>query len=145
MQVDEITFTENRFNWTKTLVLAALLGATGVWTLLFVTRLLGVALLVASVLPAGVLAPRPRYLRLKSTGFELGRGQYKDYVDWGDVVEFRLKLQDEKHVIEIGYIPEYSLGCMPPTTRCIFDRYNAPLSEVLDSLNEWRRRYAPQD
>jgi hypothetical protein len=93
-----------------------------------------------------VLSPRSRYLRLDSSGFEVGElHPGRDRVRWDDVAEFRWGLHNDAPVIEIEYLPEYArrkgLSGERPFTGRIFDRYNAPLPEVLDKLIEWRTRY----
>jgi hypothetical protein len=149
MQNEEITFIGNRGRPLMTLMLALLPGAVGVWALMSDYLFVGVALPVASALPAAaalrmVLSPRSRYLRLDPKGFEVGFRRDKDWVEWSEVVGFRWSMRDNAEVIEIEYVPEYGLACQGPGMSCIFDRYDAPLTEVLDKLNEWRRRYGPR-
>ena len=47
--------------------------------------------------------------------------------------------------VEIEYLPEYArrqgLSGEQPFIGRIFDSYNAPLTDVLDKLIEWRTRY----
>lgn len=155
MQGEEITFVGNRWGSITTLGLAAVVGAFGVWVLLFDHRLFGVVfgfvVLVAAAIPAVVslpvvVSPRSRYLHLDSSGFEVGDlGRGSDRVKWGDVAEFRRGLHNDAPVIEIEYMPEYArrkgLSGEQPFIGRIFDRYNAPLTDVLDKLIEWRTRY----
>lgn len=151
MQSDEITFVGNRWGSITTLGLSAVVGAFGVWALLFDHPWFGLLVLVVSSVPAAmslpiVLSPRSRYLRLDSNGFEVvDLRPSADRVQWDDVAEFRLGLYNDAAVIEIEYMPEYArrqgvTGEQPFTGR-ILDRYNAPLPDVLDKLIEWRTRY----
>lgn len=153
MQGQEITFIGNRASSITTLALAATVGALGVWALLFDHPVLGILILGAAAVAAGVslpvaVSPRSRYLRLDSVGFEVASRSDKDRVNWGDVAEFRWGLHNDAKIIEIEYAPEYAQrhgladsGKVPATGR-IFDRYNAPLADILDTLIEWRHRYA---
>jgi hypothetical protein len=147
MQNEEITFIGNRWNSMIRLMLALLLGAVGIWALVLDHLFLGVAFLIAASLAASgsltvLVSPRSRYLRLDATGFEVGFRHAKDCVEWSEVVGFRWSMHNRAQVIEIEYVPEYGLS--GHGTRCIFDRYDAPLTEVLEKLNEWRRRYGPR-
>lgn len=156
MQGHEITFIGNRASSITTLALAGVVGALGVWALLFDHPVLGVIILgaaaVAAVLSLPVaVSPRLRYLRLDSDGFEVASRRDKDRVNWGDVAEFRWGLHNDAKVIEIEYVPEYgrrkgvaAAGGDGPATGRIFDRYNAPLTDILDKLIEWRGRFGPQ-
>lgn len=151
MQGDEFTFVGNRWGSVTTLGLAAVVGAFGVWALLFDHPWFGLVVLVAAAIPAAmslpvVLSPRSRYLRLDSSGFEVGDlHPSHDRVRWADVAEFRWGLHNDAPVIEIEYVPEYArrkgLSGEQPFTGRILDRYNAPLPDVLDKLIEWRTRY----
>jgi hypothetical protein len=155
MQGQEITFIGNRASSITTLALAAAVGALGVWALLFDHPVLGVVILGAAVVGAVVslpvaVSPRSRYLRLDSDGFEVASRRDKDRVSWSDVAEFRWGLHNDAKVIEIEYVPEYgrrngvSAAGNGSATGRIFDRYNAPLTDILDSLIEWRTRFGPQ-
>jgi hypothetical protein len=151
MQGEEITFIGNRWSSITTLGLAAVVGAFGVWALLFDHPVFGLLVLVAAMVPASVslpiaLSPRSRYLRLDSNGFEVGGlRRDRDRVQWDDVAEFRLGLHNDAQVIEIEYTPEYAqrkgLSGEQPFTGHILDQYNQPLADVLDKLIEWRARY----
>jgi len=151
MQSEEITFVGNRWGSITTLGLAAVAGAFGVWALLFDHPWFGLFVLVGAAVPATMslpiaLSPRSRYLRLDSSGFEVGGLRSRsDRVKWDDVAEFRWGLRNDAPVIEIEYVPEYArskgLSVEQPFTGHILDRYNAPLSDVLDKLIEWRTRY----
>jgi len=151
MQGEEITFIGNRWGSITTLGLSAVAGAIGVWALLFDHPWFGLVVLVAAAIPAAVslpvvLSPRSRYLHLDPSGFEVGDlHPDRDRVQWDDVAEFRWGLHNDAPVIEIEYMPEYAqrqgLSGEQPFTGRILDRYNAPLSDVLDKLVEWRRRY----
>jgi hypothetical protein len=151
MQGEEITFVGNRWGSITTLGLAAVAGAFGVWALLFDHPGFGLVVLVAAAFPVAVslpvvLSPRARYLRLDSSGFEVG-GLRRDIdrVKWDDVAEFRWGLHNDAPVIEIEYVPEYAqskgLSGEQPFTGRILDLYDAPLADVLDKLIEWRTRY----
>lgn len=151
MQGEEITFVGNRWSSITTFALSVAVGALGVWALLFDHRLFGIVILLAAVVPAAlslpiVFSPKSRYLRLDSSGFEVGGlRRDRDRVKWDDVAEFRWGLHNDAPVIEIEYRPEYArskgLGGEQPFTGRILDRYNAPLSDVLEKLIEWRTRY----
>jgi hypothetical protein len=151
MQGDEITFVGNRWSSITTLALSVAVGALGVWALLFDHALFGIVILVAAAVPAAmslpiVFSPKSRYLRLDSNGFEVGGlRRDRDRVNWDDVAEFRWGLHNDAPVIEIEYKPDYArrkglVGEQPFTGR-ILDRYNAPLTDVLETLIEWRTRY----
>ena len=153
MQGQELTFIGNRASAVTSLLLALVLGAVGVWALLFEHQILGIVILLIAAVPTVVslpfaVSPRLRYLHLDPAGFEIALRSDKDRVKWDDVAAFRLGLHGDIPVIEIEYAPEYSQrrgfadsGKVPATGR-IFDRYNAPLPDILESLIEWRRRYA---
>jgi hypothetical protein len=151
MQGDEIIFVGNRWGSITTFGLAAVAGAVGAWALLFDHPLFGIVVLLAATYPAAAslpvaLSPRSRYLRLDSSGFEVGGlRRRRDRVSWDDVAEFRWGLHNDAPVIEIEYMPEYARGKglsgEQPFTGRILDRYNAPLADVLDKLVEWRTRY----
>ena len=151
MQREEITFVGNRWGSITTLGLAAVVGAFGVWALLFDHPWFGLLVLVVSAVPATMslpiaLSPKSRYLRLDPSGFEVGGlRRRRDRVKWDDVAEFRWGLHNDAPVIEIEYVPEYArrkgFYGEQPCTGCILDRYDAPLSDVLDKLIEWRARY----
>jgi len=151
MQSEEITFIGNRWGSITTLALAVLVGALGLWALLFDHQWFGIVILLGAAVPAAmslpiVFSPRSRYLRLDSSGFEVGNLRHKrDRVKWDDVAEFRWGSHNDAPVIEIEYVPDYArrkgFEGQQPFTGHILDRYNAPLSDVLDKLIEWRTRY----
>jgi hypothetical protein len=151
MPGEEMMFVGNRWGSITTLGLAVVVGALGVWALLFDHPVFGLVVLVAAAFPAAVslpiaLSPRSRYLHLDSSGFEVGGlRRDRDRVQWDDVAEFRLGLHNDAQVIEIEYMPEYArskgLSGEQPFTGRILDQYNAPLTDVLEKLIEWRTRY----
>ena len=150
MQGEEITFIGKRWSSITNLAIAAVLCAAGVAALLLGYPIVGVVLVLGAVALATVslrtaLFPRSRYLRLDSSGFEVGSRQTRDRIKWDDVAEFRWGAQGDGPVIEVLYVQEYARqSCVAGDQRFagrIFDRYSAPLTDVLEKLREWQQRY----
>jgi hypothetical protein len=151
MQRKQITFIGNRRKSITILAVAAGVGVVGVCTLLLGHPLVGIALLVAAVVPVVVslpvvVSPRSRYLHLDPSGFEVRVRRDRLRIEWADITEFRWGLHHGAAVIEIEYAQHDSPGVSSrePHTARIFDRYDAPLRYVMGKLVEWRLRYAPQ-
>jgi hypothetical protein len=150
MQSEEVTFIGKRWGSTTNLAFAAVTGATGVaallldWPVVGIVLLLSAATMVATSLRTA-LFPRSRYLHLDSSGFEVGLRQNRDRIKWDDVAEFRWSSQNDGPVIEVLYVQEYARqSCVVGDQRFagrIFDRYNAPLTDVLEKLREMQQRY----
>jgi hypothetical protein len=139
MEAEQITFIANRRRSVTTLVLAAIVATVGIWALMSDHPISGFVLLVVSAVPAivslsNVISPRSVYVSLDPSGFEFASRYDKGRVQWRDVAEFRRGFYNDRPVIEIEYVAG-SIGR-------IYDRYNAPLPHILDTLIEWRRRYA---
>jgi hypothetical protein len=93
--------------------------------------------------------PNSSYLRLDAAGFEIGSLLGKKRVKWTDVAGFQIGSIRGAKMIQIIYSPQYqgqkvgravaeSLGGMEGA---IANNYNAPLDELLKTLNEWQTRY----
>ena len=77
MQGEEITFIGKRWSSSKSLAASALVCALGVAAIALGYTKVGIALLLGAAVPAtrslrAALLPASRYLRLDSSGFEVG-------------------------------------------------------------------------
>lgn len=96
-----------------------------------------------------VLSPGSVYLRLDDEGFEMGSFVKKTRIKWTDVQRFELASIRGAKMIAIVYAPHYEghrigravAGGLSGMEGAIANSYNAPLNEVLKTLNEWRTRY----
>jgi hypothetical protein len=150
MQTEEILFVGRRWVLTTNLACAALTCAMGIagllldWTVVGIVLLLSAATMTATSLRTA-LFPRSRYLRLDATGFEVCLRNSRDRIKWDDVAEFRWSSHSDGPVIEVLYVQEYARqSCIAGDQGFadrIFDRYNAPLTDVLQTLREMQRRY----
>lgn len=103
-------------------------------------------------IPVGLImlfSPRSTYLRLDQEGFEMGSLVKKTRTRWSDVAGFELASIRGAKMIAIVYAPHYEgqkigravAGNLSGMEGAIANSYNAPLAEVLRTLNEWRLRY----
>jgi len=89
------------------------------------------------------------YLRLDTDGFEMGSFVKKTRIKWTDVAGFELAAIRGAKMIAIIYAPHYEGQKMGRAVAenlsgmegAIPNSYNAPLDEVLKTLNEWQARY----
>jgi hypothetical protein len=96
-----------------------------------------------------LFAPNSTYLRLDPEGFEIGSFVKKSRTKWTDVAGFELASIRGAKMIAIVYAPDYEgqkIGRavaenLSGMEGAIGNSYNAPLAEVLKTLNEWRARY----
>jgi hypothetical protein len=151
MQGEQITFIGNRWGSSKSLAVAAVVCALGITAVVLGYTLAGIILLLAAAAPATTsmrtaLFPRSRYLRLDANGFEVGMRNNRDRIKWDEVAEFRWGPHNDGPVIEVLYVAESAnrQSCSVGDQRFagrIFDRYDAPLTDVLEKLREWQQRY----
>ena len=103
-------------------------------------------------IPVGLImlfSPNSTYLRLDAEGFEMGSFVKKTRIKWTDVAGFELASIRGAKMIEIVYAPHYEGQQMGRAVAdnisgmegAIPNSYNAPLDELLKTLNEWRTRY----
>jgi hypothetical protein len=97
-----------------------------------------------------IFSPNSTYLRLDQEGFEMGSFVKKTRIKWTDVQRFELASISGAKMIAIVYAPHYegqkigrviAGGLSGGMEGAISNSYNAPLAEVLKTLNEWRARY----
>ena len=104
-------------------------------------------------IPVGLImlfSPNSTYLRLDPEGFEMGSFVKKSRTKWTDVAGFELASIRGAKMIAIIYAPHYEgqkIGRavsenLSGMEAAIGNAYNAPLAEVLKTLNEWRARYS---
>lgn len=90
------------------------------------------------------------FLRLDSEGFEMGSMFGSQKILWSEVDGFRISSIRGANMIEILFNENYSrqkIGRAVSSTisgmeSAIANVYNAPLGEVLATLNSWKARYA---
>jgi hypothetical protein len=103
-------------------------------------------------IPVGLImlfSPNSMYLRLDTEGFEMGSFVKKTRIKWTDVAGFELASIRGAKMIAIIYAPHYEGQKMGRAVAenlsgmegAIANSYNAPLDEVLKTLNEWQARY----
>ena len=103
-------------------------------------------------IPVGLImlfSPNSTYLRLDTDGFEMGSFVKKTRIKWTDVAGFELAAIRGAKMIAIIYAPHYEGQKMGRAVAenlsgmegAIPNSYNAPLDEVLKTLNEWQARY----
>jgi len=103
-------------------------------------------------IPVGLMmlfSPNSTYLRLDTEGFEMGSFVKKNRIKWSDVAGFELASIRGAKMIAIIYAPHYEgqkIGRavaenLSGMEGAIPNSYNAPLDEVLKTLNEWQARY----
>lgn len=103
-------------------------------------------------IPFGLLllfSPKSSYLHLDREGFAMGSFTGKKHTKWTDVAGFELASIRGAKMIAIIYAPHYEgqkIGRavaenLSGMEGAIPNNYNAPLAEVLKTLNEWRERY----
>ena len=96
-----------------------------------------------------IFSPKAMYLRLDTEGFEMGSFVKKTRIQWTDVAGFELASIRNAKMIAIIYAPHYEgqqIGRaiadeLSGMEGAIPNSYNAPLDEVLKTLNEWQARY----
>lgn len=104
-------------------------------------------------IPLGLImlfSPSSMYLRLDSDGFEMGSFVKKTRIKWTDVAGFELASIRGAKMIAIIYAPHYQGQKMGRALAqnlsgmegAIPNNYNAPLDELLETLNEWQARYS---
>jgi hypothetical protein len=103
-------------------------------------------------IPVGLMllfSPNSTYLRLDQEGFEMGSFAKKTRIKWTDVAGFELASIRGARMIAIVYTPHYEGQKMGRAVAenlsgmegAIANSYNAPLDQLLKTLNEWRTRY----
>jgi hypothetical protein len=96
-----------------------------------------------------MFSPNSIYLRLDQEGFEMGSFAKKTRIKWTDVAGFELASIRGAKMIAIIYAPHYEgqkIGRavaenLSGMEGAIANSYNAPLTEVLKTLNEWRAKH----
>jgi hypothetical protein len=96
-----------------------------------------------------MFSPNSMYLRLDEEGFEMGSFVKKTRIKWTDVAGFELASMRGARMIAIIYAPHYEgqqigravASGLSGMEGAISNSYNAPLTEVLQTLNEWQARY----
>jgi hypothetical protein len=97
-----------------------------------------------------MLLPEAMYLRLDAEGFEIGSFLGKNRTKWDDVARFEIGSIRNTKMIAIVYARGYqgqqvgraiasSLAGMEGAIR---NSYDAPLGEILASLNAWKSRFS---
>ncbi len=97
-----------------------------------------------------MFSPSSMYLRLDEEGFEMGSFVKKTRIKWTDVAGFELGSIRGAKMIAIVYAPHYEgqqigravASDLSGIEGAISNSYNAPLNEVLETLNAWRARYS---
>jgi hypothetical protein len=103
-------------------------------------------------IPVGLMllfSPNSTYLRLDQEGFEMGSFAQKTRIKWTDVAGFELASIRGAKMIAIIYAPHYEgqktgravAENLSGMEGAIANSYDAPLAEVLKTLNEWQARY----
>ncbi len=104
-------------------------------------------------IPVGLImmfSPNSMYLRLDQEGFEMGSFVKKTRIKWTDVAGFELASIRGAKMIAIMYAPHYEAQKIGRAVAenlsgmegAISNSYNAPLKELLETLNTWRARYS---
>jgi hypothetical protein len=104
-------------------------------------------------IPVGLMllfSPNSTYLRLDQEGFEMGSFAQKTRIKWTDVAGFELASIRGAKMIAIIYAPHYEgqkagraiAENLSGMEGAIANSYDAPLAQVLKTLNEWQARYA---
>ena len=97
-----------------------------------------------------LFSPNSTYLRLDAEGFEMGSfTKKKSRTKWTDVAGFELASIRGAKMIAIIYAPHYEgqkvgraiAENLSGMEGAIPNNYNAPLDELLKTLNEWQARY----
>jgi hypothetical protein len=103
-------------------------------------------------IPVGLMllfSPNSTYLRLDQEGFEMGSFAQKTRIKWTDVAGFELASIRGAKMIAIIYAPHYEgqktgravAENLSGMEGAIANSYDAPLAQVLKTLNEWQARY----
>ena len=96
-----------------------------------------------------MFSPNSMYLRLDEEGFEMGSFLKKTRIRWTDVAGFELGSIRGAKMIAIIYAPHYEGQQMGRAVAenlsgmegAIPNNYEAPLDELLRTLNDWQQRY----
>ncbi|MGE4529851.1 MAG: STM3941 family protein [Acidithiobacillus sp.] len=104
--------------------------------------------------PASILMMLPNYsfLRLDSDGFEMGSLFGSQKILWSEVDGFRICSNRGVKIIEIVFNENHTrhkvgravASAVARMEGAIANIYDAPLAEVLASLNSWKHRFATQ-
>jgi len=150
---DELTFTASRSKAAFVLLASIAFVAIGYFMRLE-KPFIGWACMIFFGLgiPVGLImlfSPNSTYLRLDTDGFEMGSFVKKTRIKWTDVAGFELAAIRGAKMIAIIYAPHYEGQKMGRAVAenlsgmegAIPNSYNAPLDEVLKTLNEWQARY----
>jgi hypothetical protein len=151
---DELTFTSSRARGLFVFILSCCFVALGFWLVCEGERLFGwlsAGFFVLGI-PVGLVMlfyPDAMYLRLDPEGFEMGSFIRKFRIKWTDVAGFEMRRMHYNKMIAIIYAPHYDqqkIGRAVASTISgmeggIANNYNAPLDEILRTLEEWRERY----
>jgi hypothetical protein len=151
---EQLTFRTSRSKGFLVLVLSWCFVALGFWLVSEGERLFGWLFVgfFGLGIPASLtmmFSPNAMYLRLDPEGFEMGSFIKKVRVRWTDVRGFEMRSLYHNKMIAIIYAPHYSeqkIGRAVAATLSgmqggIANHYDAPLDEILRTLNEWRVRY----
>jgi hypothetical protein len=150
---DELTFTASRKK--AAFVLLASIAFVVIGYFMRVEKpLIGWACMIFFGLgiPLGLImmfSPNSMYLRLDTEGFEMGSFVKTNRIKWTDVAGFELASIRGAKMIAIIYAPHYEgqkIGRavaenLSGMEGAIPNNYNAPLDELLKTLNEWQARY----
>lgn len=150
---DELIFKPNKRKAALVLLGSMVFVAIGYW-MTSVKPLIGwlCVSFFAPGIPASIvmMTTKSMYLRLDEEGFEIVAPMTRRRRTlWTDVEEFRLGSIRGAKMIQIVYAPGYDkqqLGRAVASTlsgmeSAIANSYEAPLDEVLRTLNEWRARF----
>lgn len=152
---EELTFRSSRALGLFVVVVAWCFLAFGLWRAGHGEHLFGLLCtgLSAVSIPVGLVMliyPQAMYLRLDQEGFEIGSLIRMVRVKWTDVQGFEMRrVYVNGRVIEIIYAPHYGERKISRAVASAFsgkegsitNKYNAPLEEILITLNKWRARY----
>lgn len=151
---ESLTFRASRSRGLLVLTLSWGFVALGFWLISEGERLFGWLCAGFFVLgiPVGLImmfSPNAMYLRLDAEGFEMGSFIKKVRIKWTDVQGFEMRRIHHNKMIAILYAPHYNeqkIGRAVASTLSgmeggIANSYNAPLDDILKTLNEWQARY----
>ena len=151
---ESLTFRASRSKGLLVFILSWCFVALGFWLISEGERLFGwlsvgffgLGIPVSLIM---LLNPNAMYLRLDNEGFEMGSFIKKVYIKWTDVDGFEMRRLHHNKMIAIIYAPHYNeqkFGRAVASTLSgmeggIANNYDAPLDDILNTLNEWQARY----
>ncbi|HKS58234.1 MAG TPA: hypothetical protein VJS12_23260 [Steroidobacteraceae bacterium] len=143
---NEVTFIASRSNALGGVILYLGMPAFMIW-IGFGKSLFGLALIIFIGLYGAyyalvLLRPEAMYLRLDEEGLEIGGVLGgKQRIKWADMRELRLaRTAKGLRVLKIFYSPPPSSTSGRPLVCSIDAEYSAPLTEILATLEQWRKR-----